>query len=351
MNAYRPPSQPGRARFRLLASGGISTPIPSPASACINAQTRSHEPSSRRSRSPRPRPGRPRFRARAARRTGPPAPSRDAVKSAKSSCGRAPDWRRSRAWRRPQSSAARSVARTVHRSRTRTPTSHHHRRIMRRPLSVTAPDRPPLCATASSNRERDRYRQPALANARDIVPSDRPASLCLARRAPDDGARLLDGRVRALAACARSHARAPAAPGPRPGPAMSLVRLTRAEARFTRWAASRGTGRSGKQPGGMLSRVLSRLWHASAPVTTKAPYYQGFRRCAEEDSNLHPVIPDQALNLARLPIPPSARGLAEYSRGVGARSASRGSRSRSISGRRAPAARRSDGDSLRELNS
>jgi hypothetical protein len=30
--------------------------------------------------------------------------------------------------------------------------------------------------------------------------------------------------------------------------------------------------------------------------------------CAEEDSNLHPVIPDQALNLARLPIPPSARG-------------------------------------------
>jgi repressor LexA len=30
-------------------------------------------------------------------------------------------------------------------------------------------------------------------------------------------------------------------------------------------------------------------------------------RCAEEDSNLHPVIPDQALNLARLPIPPSAQ--------------------------------------------
>src|SRR3954471_4506520 len=38
-----------------------------------------------------------------------------------------------------------------------------------------------------------------------------------------------------------------------------------------------------------------------------------FRLCAEEDSNLHPVIPDQALNLARLPIPPSARGLAQYS--------------------------------------
>src|SRR5215207_3849145 len=43
---------------------------------------------------------------------------------------------------------------------------------------------------------------------------------------------------------------------------------------------------------------------------------QGLSRCAEEDSNLHPVIPDQALNLARLPIPPSARGLAQYSLGV-----------------------------------
>ena len=40
--------------------------------------------------------------------------------------------------------------------------------------------------------------------------------------------------------------------------------------------------------------------------TRKAPTCGAFR-CAEEDSNLHPVIPDQALNLARLPIPPSAR--------------------------------------------
>ena len=40
---------------------------------------------------------------------------------------------------------------------------------------------------------------------------------------------------------------------------------------------------------------------------TKAPHMRGLPRCAEEDSNLHPVIPDQALNLARLPIPPSAR--------------------------------------------
>jgi repressor LexA len=35
-----------------------------------------------------------------------------------------------------------------------------------------------------------------------------------------------------------------------------------------------------------------------------------FEGCAEEDSNLHPLIGDQALNLARLPIPPSARGSA-----------------------------------------
>src|SRR3954467_10158958 len=41
--------------------------------------------------------------------------------------------------------------------------------------------------------------------------------------------------------------------------------------------------------------------------TTKAPRTQGFRRCAEEDSNLHPVIPDQALNLVtRVSYPPYA---------------------------------------------
>jgi hypothetical protein len=34
-----------------------------------------------------------------------------------------------------------------------------------------------------------------------------------------------------------------------------------------------------------------------APKTTKAPHTRGFRECAEEDSNFHPVIPDQALNL------------------------------------------------------
>jgi hypothetical protein len=36
---------------------------------------------------------------------------------------------------------------------------------------------------------------------------------------------------------------------------------------------------------------------ANALRREKAPQMRGFRRCAEEDSNLHPVIPDQALNL------------------------------------------------------
>jgi hypothetical protein len=33
------------------------------------------------------------------------------------------------------------------------------------------------------------------------------------------------------------------------------------------------------------------------PGTTKAPPCGAFAQCAEEDSNLHPAIPDQALNL------------------------------------------------------
>jgi hypothetical protein len=41
------------------------------------------------------------------------------------------------------------------------------------------------------------------------------------------------------------------------------------------------------------------------PRTTKAPTCGAFARCAEEDSNLHPVIPDQALNLAREIVDPS----------------------------------------------
>ena len=32
-----------------------------------------------------------------------------------------------------------------------------------------------------------------------------------------------------------------------------------------------------------------------APENAKSPAERGFSECAEEDSNLHPVIPDQAL--------------------------------------------------------
>jgi hypothetical protein len=42
----------------------------------------------------------------------------------------------------------------------------------------------------------------------------------------------------------------------------------------------------------------------SSPTTAKAPPRRAFS-CAEGDSNLHPVIPDQALNLARESVDPS----------------------------------------------
>src|SRR3954470_14662774 len=47
----------------------------------------------------------------------------------------------------------------------------------------------------------------------------------------------------------------------------------------------------------------------------KGPRTQAFPKCAEEDSNLHGVIPHKALNLARLPIPPPARGRASIAPG------------------------------------
>jgi len=40
------------------------------------------------------------------------------------------------------------------------------------------------------------------------------------------------------------------------------------------------------------------MWPRTAaldPENAKSPAERGFSRCAEEDSNLHPVIPDQAL--------------------------------------------------------
>jgi uncharacterized protein len=78
-----------------------------------------------------------------------------------------------------------------------------------------------------------------------------------------------------------------------------------AQARDVR-AHARDPGALGVAPG----RPLSRLAPPCKPTgarNKKPLHLLDFLACAEEDSNLHPVIPDQALNLARLPIPPSAR--------------------------------------------
>jgi hypothetical protein len=67
------------------------------------------------------------------------------------------------------------------------------------------------------------------------------------------------------------------------------------------------TGQWNRQNEHFLNRrdsCFGTWWHLpgarSGPRTTKAPTCGAFARCAEEDSNLHPVIPEQALNLARL---------------------------------------------------
>jgi hypothetical protein len=44
----------------------------------------------------------------------------------------------------------------------------------------------------------------------------------------------------------------------------------------------------------MLSRVVTDRFNGTV-IESKAPHLRGFSSCAEEDSNLHPVIPDQAL--------------------------------------------------------
>jgi hypothetical protein len=53
---------------------------------------------------------------------------------------------------------------------------------------------------------------------------------------------------------------------------------------------------------GQLPEALSRNVGprvAASAENDERPAERGFRACAEEDSNLHPVIPDQALNLVR----------------------------------------------------
>ena len=63
----------------------------------------------------------------------------------------------------------------------------------------------------------------------------------------------------------------------------------------------RGLGQVGDEKRPQLPKALSREIRPHpgerAPTNEKAPPCGAFASCAEEDSNLHPVIPDQALNL------------------------------------------------------
>ena len=51
----------------------------------------------------------------------------------------------------------------------------------------------------------------------------------------------------------------------------------------------------------LASRCLSKRYYTE--LTEESLFW-----CRREDSNLHPVDPDQTLNLARLPIPPLRHG-------------------------------------------
>jgi hypothetical protein len=54
---------------------------------------------------------------------------------------------------------------------------------------------------------------------------------------------------------------------------------------------------AGLPPGLRIDSQSGLIAPTGPPQTTKAPTCGAFAQCAEEDSNLHPVIPDQALNL------------------------------------------------------
>ncbi len=127
----------------------------SPRSRASRAPTHSRGPWCRRRRSPRREPGRRRRTAPAPHRTARPTRSHGVAGSARSSCDPASGWRRSRAWRRPRRSAARSAATTARRARsyraTARPSSpdrarpgpdHCHGRLP--PASATRCDGPPL---------------------------------------------------------------------------------------------------------------------------------------------------------------------------------------------------------------
>ena len=101
-----------------------------------------------------------------------------------------------------------------------------------------------------------------------------------------------------------------AAPGWRPGPSTTLSVFPGDEPRTQALRRFSERRRNGEQTGGNVVTGVVTDPDRLCARNDESPAFAGLSRCAEEDSNLHPVIPDQALNLARLPIPPSARGLA-----------------------------------------
>ena len=64
----------------------------------------------------------------------------------------------------------------------------------------------------------------------------------------------------------------------------------------------------------VATKVDPRLRTALVPVTTKAPQHGAFE-CAEEDSNLHPLSVDQALNLVTRVSDPSYASVASRTSG------------------------------------
>ena len=199
-----------------------------------------------------------------------------------------------------------SSARTL---RSRRPCSRARRRTCRPGCRHGEP--PPHAAASSHTR-----RRPSSGRRRQL-----PLDGSWTRARSSIGSRVRSAVVasRASASRSRSRPRSDEQP-PRPGNDAIVAarpRCQRTTQRFRRVEVhAHDTTLEGSLRGSRtLPQAQRRLSRNSAPCgpsesqprTTKAPTCGAFARCAEEDSNLHPVIPDQALNLARLPIPPSAR--------------------------------------------
>jgi hypothetical protein len=87
---------------------------------------------------------------------------------------------------------------------------------------------------------------------------------------------------------------------------LERIRAARATARAGSGPPARARTRSRSTPTTLVAAHSEKERRRAAMSTatgfirsaaTKAPPCGAFARCAEEDSNLHPVIPDQALNL------------------------------------------------------